>query len=72
MISSELLGFRSLSIVSKILEYRTMDDVRKPRNSECYTPSSKPFRVYMISCNSNMSLRARIGWQLVTLYYATK
>jgi hypothetical protein len=28
------------------LEYRTMDDVRNPSNSESYTPSSEPFRIY--------------------------
>jgi hypothetical protein len=26
------------------LEYRTMEKVQKPSNSECYTPSSEPFR----------------------------
>jgi hypothetical protein len=27
-------------------EYWTMDEVQKPSNSECYTPSSEPFRIY--------------------------
>jgi hypothetical protein len=26
-------------------EYRTMDIVQKPGNSECYTPSSEPFSI---------------------------
>jgi hypothetical protein len=24
-----------------------MDSVQKPSNSECYTPSSEPFRIYL-------------------------
>jgi hypothetical protein len=28
------------------LEFRTMDKVHKPSDSECYTPSSEPFRFY--------------------------
>jgi hypothetical protein len=28
------------------LEYRTTDKVQKPINSERYTPSSEPFRLY--------------------------
>jgi hypothetical protein len=24
-----------------------MDEVQKPSNSECYTPSSEPFRIYV-------------------------
>jgi hypothetical protein len=28
------------------LEYRAMDEVQKPSNPECYTPSSEPFRIY--------------------------
>jgi hypothetical protein len=31
------------------LEYRTMVKVPKPRTPECYTPSSEPFRVYILS-----------------------
>jgi hypothetical protein len=27
------------------VEYRTMDKVQKLNNSECYTPSSEPFRM---------------------------
>jgi hypothetical protein len=30
------------------LQYWTMDKVQRPSNSECYTPSSEPFRIYMI------------------------
>jgi hypothetical protein len=30
------------------LEYRTMEKVQKPSNSECYTPSSEPFRIYWL------------------------
>jgi hypothetical protein len=32
------------------LEHRTMDKVQKPGNSECYTASSEPFRIYMFIC----------------------
>jgi hypothetical protein len=28
-------------------EYRTMGKVQKPSNPECYTPSSKPSRIYL-------------------------
>jgi hypothetical protein len=31
---------------SGTLKYRTMDKVQKPSNSECYTPSLEPFRIY--------------------------
>jgi hypothetical protein len=30
------------------LEYWMMDKVKKPSNAECYRPSSKHFRIYMI------------------------
>jgi hypothetical protein len=30
-----------------LLEYWMMDEVQKPSNHECYTPSSKPFRTYL-------------------------
>jgi hypothetical protein len=30
------------------LEYRTMDEVRKPSYSEYYTPSSEHFRIYLL------------------------
>jgi hypothetical protein len=48
-----LVGFWTLSIVQYslifgIFEYWTMDKVQKPTNSECYTPSSEPIRIYMI------------------------
>jgi hypothetical protein len=29
------------------LEYRMRDRVQKPSNSECYTPPSEPFRIYL-------------------------
>jgi hypothetical protein len=31
------------------LKYRTMDNVQKPSNPECYTPSTEPYRIYTIS-----------------------
>jgi hypothetical protein len=34
------------SFFSSFLEYRTMNRVEKPSNSECYTSSSEPFRIY--------------------------
>jgi hypothetical protein len=39
-----ILDFVHLSF----LEYRTMDKVQNPSNSECYTPSPDPFRIYKI------------------------
>jgi hypothetical protein len=56
-IITELLGFRTLSIVRIliitrkriiIIKIRTMDKVRKPSNSVCYTPSSEPYRIYIL------------------------
>jgi hypothetical protein len=29
-----------------LFRIRTMDKVRKPSNSVCYTPSSEPYRIY--------------------------
>jgi hypothetical protein len=31
-----------------IIKIRTMDKVRNPSNSVCYTPSSEPYRIYMV------------------------
>jgi hypothetical protein len=46
---SELIGFWTLSIVqySKKLENTTFRKFPKPINSECYTPSSEPIRIYL-------------------------
>jgi hypothetical protein len=30
-----------------------MDKVQKPSINECYTPSSEPYRVYMLECIEN-------------------
>jgi hypothetical protein len=38
-------SFRKV-VFSNFLEYQTMDKVQKPINSECYTPSSEPIRIY--------------------------
>jgi hypothetical protein len=35
-------------LVSRIQSYRTMDKVQKPSNSEYYTPSSEPFRIFVV------------------------
>jgi hypothetical protein len=32
-----------------ILEHRTMEEVQKSSNSEVYTPSSEPFRIYQMN-----------------------
>jgi hypothetical protein len=32
-----------------IIKIRTMDKVRNPSNSVCYTPSSEPYRIYLNS-----------------------
>jgi c-di-GMP-related signal transduction protein len=34
-------------MLSNFLKYRTVDKVQKPSNSECYTTSSEPFRIYL-------------------------
>jgi hypothetical protein len=34
-----------MSCSLEFLEYRTMGEVQKPINSECYAPSSEPFRI---------------------------
>jgi hypothetical protein len=39
--ASGITRFWALSIV------RTMENVQKHSNSECYTPSSEPFRIYL-------------------------
>jgi hypothetical protein len=36
-----------VSETSCFLKYQTMGKVQKPNNSVCYTPSSKPFRIYL-------------------------
>jgi hypothetical protein len=41
--------------VKAFLEYWTIDKVKKPSNSECYTPSSEPFKIY--SAESEPPLR---------------
>jgi hypothetical protein len=40
------------------LVFRLQGDgqVQKPRNSECYTPSSEPFRIYILRSSWNISL----------------
>jgi hypothetical protein len=49
-----LIGFWTSSIIcnSKYLEFQMMDKVQIPNNSECYTPSSKPFRFWFLSDRS--------------------
>jgi hypothetical protein len=37
-----------------VLEYRTMDEVQKSSDFECYTPSSEHFRIYKIQIFLNM------------------
>jgi hypothetical protein len=34
-------------VFSSDFEFRTVDEVHKPRNSECYVPSSEPIRFYL-------------------------
>jgi hypothetical protein len=36
----------SETLFASYLEFLTMEKVWKPSDSECYTPSSEPFRVY--------------------------
>jgi hypothetical protein len=46
--SVSVLSFRNV-VFSAFLEYQTMDKVQKHSNSECYTPSSEPIRIYLKS-----------------------
>jgi hypothetical protein len=39
--------FETFSLILEFLVYWTMDKVQKPINSECYTPSSEPIRIYL-------------------------
>lgn len=32
--------------ITGVLEHWMLDEVQKPSSSECYTPSSEPFRIY--------------------------
>jgi hypothetical protein len=41
-------SFRNL--FSSHLEFRMMDKVHKPSCSECFTPSSEPFKLYVCIC----------------------
>jgi hypothetical protein len=38
-----------ITILPNVLAYRTIDKVQKPSNSECYTPSSEPFIIYLLN-----------------------
>jgi hypothetical protein len=38
--------FRKPDLFPSSGQYWTMDKVQKPINSECYTPSSEPIRIY--------------------------
>jgi hypothetical protein len=42
---SELLCFWTFSIVGYSIEYRTMEKVQKPSNSDCDMPLSKAFGI---------------------------
>jgi hypothetical protein len=56
-----------------LVEYRTMGKVQKPSNSEWYTPSSEPFRMYLILNVGQQDWRLlpyimwiRVVWYMVT------
>jgi hypothetical protein len=36
-------------VFSSYLEKRTMDKFHKPNDSECYSPSSEPFRLFLVN-----------------------
>jgi hypothetical protein len=40
-------SFRNVVFYLLFFRIRTMDEVRKPINSVCYTPSSEPYRTYL-------------------------
>jgi hypothetical protein len=48
------------------LEYRTMENVQKPSNSVCYTPSPEPFRIYhlifLLVTNMVHSIQTKLCW----------
>jgi hypothetical protein len=38
------------ALLYSYLEVRMIDKVHKPIDSECYKPSSEPFRIYLLHC----------------------
>jgi hypothetical protein len=54
-------------LFSSFLEYWTMDKVQKPSNSECYTRSSEPFRIYQSTVVTQTSTADVNEWLSVSL-----
>jgi hypothetical protein len=56
-------SFRNV-VFFNFLEYWTMDKVQKLSNSECYTPSSGPTRIYLIESSGRYEASIRIfNWR---------
>jgi hypothetical protein len=49
-----------------------MDEVHKPGNSECYAPSSEPFRIYMALRNQFVSHLCNANARSVYIFTDTK
>jgi hypothetical protein len=53
-----------------------MDKVRNPSNSECYTPSSEPFRIYGKKCSGSLKAREFLDsgafWQCCVTFWYTE
>jgi hypothetical protein len=53
------------------LEYRMMEKVQEPSNSECYTPSSEPFRIYYfenLSAPENAAKKVFVSFSASRIY----
>jgi hypothetical protein len=48
-------SFRNV-VLSSYLEFRKMDNVHTPSYSECYTPSSEPFTVYVVDVLKHLTI----------------
>jgi hypothetical protein len=47
------------------LEYQMMENVQEPSNPKCYTPSSVPFRIYLIlNALHQLLYRERMAYRL--------
>jgi hypothetical protein len=57
-----------------LLEYKTVDNVQKPCNPECYAPSSEPFIIYavnwaeLIECKLEVSYYRRNSWPIKKVF----
>jgi hypothetical protein len=48
-------------MADQYLEFRAMDKAQKPSDSECYTPSSEPFRYHITRFNEHLTCNLKIN-----------